>query len=573
MRNSGGVDRTRPSFAFADVPKLELDQLIDQLVDRAQEVKRAQGRLRALLRATDMINSDLSLERVLRQIAEAACYLAEAKYAALGVFGPDGGLDEFVHVGVEDDDAPGIGDLPQGEGLLGALLTDPRPIRINRDDPGASGARFPGDNPSMSSFLGVPIRVRGEVYGNLYLTESLRGEFTAEDEELVASLASAAGTAISNARVFHESRVQQRWLAASVDIAAQLLASSGEDPLHTIARHASDITEADLVSVGILTSDESAVLVEVAIGDQADVLLGRRYGLDGTLAGRAIAQRAPLMVRTMDLLDSTSPIVHEVDVGPAMVIPLMAETNVHGVLIILRRRNARAFSHSDLEMAAGFASQASVALELATARADQQRVELLEDRDRIARDLHDHVIQQLFAIGLSLQGLAATAVDTPELSTMLEERVEDLDRTIRQIRTTIFALRNPGGPAQGLRGSLLAIGAELTPALGTTPGFTFAGAVDTIVTGSLAEDVRACVREALTNIAKFAHARRTFVDVTADSSKVTVRVFDDGRGMPDDVIESGLHDLRDRAERRGGSLFMHNPTTGGSELVWKAPIT
>ena len=569
------ADGVEGPLSFADAPKLELDQLIDQLVDRAQGVRRAQDRLRALLRATELISSDLSLEGVLRHIAEAACELAEARYAALGVIAHDGGLEQFIHVGIDDATAARIGPLPQGKGLLGALIHDPHSIRLKNLGDDSRSAGFPANHPPMTSFLGVPIRVRGEVFGNLYLTESARGAFSADDEELVTSLALAAGTAISNARLYHESRIQQRWLTASVDIVAQLLASSGEDPLRTIARYASDIADADLVNVGLLTAEGSEIVVEIAIGDEAAQVLGRHYLLAGSLAGRAVAALAPLLVRSAAEMPDDLPVTASViEAGPIMVIPLLGAAKVLGVLTIVRRRGAPTFSTADLEMAAAFASQASIALELASARADQQRVELLEDRDRIARDLHDHVIQQLFAIGLSLQGLAAMADIDQAVAAPLQERVEDIDRTIRQIRTSIFALRGPlGAGSAGVRGAVLQVRAELTDVLGYAPAVTFTGPVDTMVDGELGDDVVACVREGLTNAAKYADATHASVDINANGSRVVVRVVDDGSGIREGVAFSGLRNLRIRALRRGGSFAISVPAGGGTELVWTAPIS
>ena len=555
-------------------PKLRLDELIDQLVGQAQEVRRAEDRLGALLDATDLITSDLSLERMLRHIAEAACTVADARYAALGVIGHDGGLERFIHVGIDDETAARIGPLPQGKGLLGALIQDPRPIRLAdlRDDPRSAG--FPPHHPPMTSFLGVPIRVRGEVFGNLYLTESRHGAFTDEDESLVAALARAAATAISNARLYQEARVKQRWLSASIDIGSQLLASEGEDPLRMVARSAIDIADADLASVGVLTDDGEYIVVEVAIGERADDLLGRRFPLAGSLAARAVRDRSPLLVRSPEDLGDDVPVMTRlVEAGPIMVIPLLGADRVHGVLNIVRKRGAIAFSATDLDMAAGFANQASVALELASARSDQQRIALLEDRDRIARDLHDHVIQQLFAIGLSLQGLAALAGGDTRMAEPLRARVDDIDRTIRQIRTSIFALRGPlAGTASGLRSAVLAVAEELRPALGAPPGVTFDGAVDSLVEGDLADDVIACVREGLANAAKYAEARHVTVDVAADRSDVTVRVADDGRGITAPAPYSGLRNLRTRAEVRGGTFEIRTPAAGGTELIWRAPL-
>jgi GAF domain-containing protein len=364
---------TGPRLRFPDIPKLELDELIDQLVDRAHEVKRAQGRLRALLRAIETVTGDLALEVVLRNVVESACDLAHSQYGALGVIGPDGGLEQFITVGVDDETAQRIGPLPQGKGLLGALITDPRPIRLRHmtDDPRSTG--FPPNHPPMDSFLGVPIHVRDEVFGNLYLANSERGEFSTEDEELVIALALAAGTAISNARLFQESAVQQRWLEASVEIGAQLLSASGEDPLRVVARRAIDIADADIVSVGLITPDGSAFVVEEAFGQRADELIGRSFPLEGSLAGRVLAEGAPLLVHAAgaDELPQTH-LALVMEAGPLMVVPLRGTGAPRGVLSLCRTRGRQAFTTRDLAMADSFASHASVALELADSRTAEQ---------------------------------------------------------------------------------------------------------------------------------------------------------------------------------------------------------
>jgi signal transduction histidine kinase len=563
------------SLSFPDGPKLDLDALIDQLVERARGVQRAQGRLRGLLRANEMVTGDLGLETVLRHIIQAACELAGARYGALGVIAHDGGLEQFIHVGMDVETVALIGQLPEGKGLLGALITDPRPIQLEHitDDPRSSG--FPANHPPMESFLGVPVRVRGEVFGNLYLTESLTGQFTAEDEELVRSLAVTAGTAISNARLYNESTLQQRWLSASAEIGAQLLASSGEDPLRMIARRASEITEADLVTVVLLTGDGSEVMVEVAVGPGAEGLLGETFPLAKILAGKAITDKAPLLLRSAaEIPDRRSHLAAVIEPGPLMVIPLVGTGQAVGALTIARAIGRPAFSSADLGMAAGFANHASIAIELAAARSDQQRVVLLEDRDRIARDLHDHVIQQLFAIGMSLEGVAAMVGSNDAAVQKLHERVADIDRTIRQIRTSIFELRGPlGGGPDGIRSRLLEIASDVTTMLGFAPGVAFSGPVDLVLTGGLADDVAACLREALTNVAKHARATSVSVDITVAANEVTVGVSDNGVGVGPSPRSSGIANLRIRAEQRNGTFELVARPSGGTQLIWKAPIT
>ena len=564
-------DRT---LSFPDGPKLELDQLIDQLVERAHGVQRAQGRLRELLRATEMVTGELGLETVLRHIVQAACSLAGASYGALGVIAPEGGLEQFIHVGLDDEQVRLIGHLPEGKGLLGALISDPRPIQLEHitDDPRSSG--FPANHPPMDSFLGVPVRVRGEVFGNLYLTDSRAGQFTDEDEELVRSLAVTAGTAISNARLFSESNLQQRWLAASAEIGAQLLSSAGEDPLRMIARRASEIAEADLVTVSLLTPAGDQILVEVAVGDHADELLGQRFALADVLAGQAILDRAPVLLRSSAEGHTASHLSAVMQPGPLMILPLIGTGKALGALTIAREAGRPAFSSADLNMAAGFATHASVAIELAAARSDQQRMILLEDRDRIARDLHDHVIQQLFAIGLSLEGLAAAVGSNPDVAAKLHERVADIDRTIRQIRTSIFELRGPlGGGPQGFRSRIIEISNEVTPALGFAPDVAFSGPVDLVLTGTLCDDVAACVREALSNVAKHAGATSASVDITVVGNEVSVGVSDNGAGIGDVARASGTANLKTRAEQRNGSFDLFARPSGGTQLLWKVPTT
>lgn len=530
------------------------------------------AKLRALLRATELITSELSIERVLQHIVEAACSLADARYAALGVIGHDGSLEEFVYAGMDDRTARRIGRFPQGKGLLGALIHDPRPIRLPDLGADERSTGFPPNHPPMTSFLGVPIRVRGEVFGNLYITESAHGEFSAEDEQLVVSLAIAAGSAIANARTYHESRLQQRWLAASVGIAAELLGSRDEDPLQTIARCAKDIADADLVSVGVIMPGGEKLSVHVAIGVNADDIRGREFELAGSLAGRAAAERAPLLIRAPgDIGDAQAVMASALDAGPVMVIPLIGAGQVLGVLNIVRRRGAVAFRRSDLDMAAGFASQASLALVLADARSDQQRIALLEERDRIARDLHDHVIQQLFASGLTVQGVIARLGDDVAIA-RLEEVIAGLDDAIRQIRSSIFQLRLQ--ESAGLRATVLAVVSDVRDSLGFDPEVHFSGPVDSVADASLAEDVAAVVREALANVARHAGATAASLDVSATNGRLEVAVEDDGRGLGESARRSGLVNLRWRAEERNGELVVGAGIGGrGLSLLWAVPLS
>ena len=566
-----GDDRAESLADYSAAPRLELDQLLTQLIDRAQDVVAARDRLRGLLRANRLIIGDLALPVVLRRIAEAARDLVQARYAALGVLGPDGGLEQFIHVGVDDETVARIGHLPEGKGLLGALIDDPRPIRLANlaDDPRSVG--FPEGHPAMSCFLGVPIRIRDEVYGNLYLTEREGGPFTAEDEELVAALAATAASAIDNARLYAEAGRRQRWLEASTEITRQLLSSEGEPPLSVIARRLHEMADADVVAVVLPTADPQRLMVEVATGEQAAQLTALSYPVEDTIAGVAINTGRPVLVG--DVTQQQSYLVHLAQltpVGPMMALPLLGTQGSRGAVLVARVPGRHRFNEADLDIATTFAQHAAVALELADARADQQRMMLLEDRDRIARDLHDHVIQRLFAAGLGVQSVAASAGSDSGAS-RLNTIVDDLDETIRQIRTTIFELRGPLTPQPStVRSQVVDVIDEVVPMLGFSPALRFTGPVDTIVPDEVAGDLIAVVREALSNIARHAHASAAAVEVTATPAQLTVDVADNGVGIGESKRRSGLANLARCAERYGGSLTL--PDHEGTQLRWTIPL-
>jgi signal transduction histidine kinase len=569
---------------FPDMPKLELDELLLQLIDRAQDVVSTQGRLRGLLRANQAIVGNLALPALLRRIVQAACELTQARYGALGVLDPAGGLEQFVNVGFDEETLGLIGHLPEGRGLLGAVIDDAEPIRLATmsEDPRSVG--FPAHHPPMNSFLGVPIRVRDVVFGNLYLTERANGEFTAEDEELVAALAATAGVAIANARLYEEARRRQDWLQASTEVTQQLLSTEGEEPLRLIARQARVIADSDIVTFMLPTPDGQRLIVEVAAGQGADELTALTTPIAKTLVGQAFTTGQPVLVGDIegdhDHLGNLSEVV---PVGPVMVVPLGGAHGTRGALVIGRLRGRHLFTDADLEMATTFANHASIALELADARTDQQRIVLLEDRDRIARDLHDHVIQRLFAIGLTVQSVAGS-MGTDERQTRLSRVVSDIDETIRQTRTSIFQLRGPLGPETGtVRTRLLAVVGEVSSLLGFVPGLSFGGPIDAVVPESVVEDVVAVLREGLSNVARHAEAGRVHVDVTASPTELSIDMTDDGLGIGDTERRSGLANLRQRAEQHGGTLTLApGRTTGddrsptdheGTRLQWTIPLT
>jgi signal transduction histidine kinase len=573
-------------LTFPQLRRLELDELLGQLVERAQEVVGTQGRLRGLLRANQLIARDLGLPTVLRHVVEAARELVGSRYAALGVIAPSGGLSQFIHVGIPAEVAAAIGNLPQGKGLLGALIDDPAPIRLPTlaEDTRSSG--FPPGHPPMRDFLGVPIRIGEIVFGNLYLTDSTRGGFSAEDEQLAQALAATAGNAIDNARLYEVARSRQQWWQATAALTRRMLSDETSDPLEFIAARTRELADADLVTVVLPVDapqepERTGLRVQVAVGVGAQDLIGLTVPLVGSLAGRVYATGQALRVshpREQTGLDSIAS--GTVDVGPVLVVPLTGAQKVIGVLTVARLAGRPAFTTDELDMTAGFARQASVAIELADARAEQQRCAMDDERDRIAADLHDHVIQRLFATGLVLQSIAATLPSDTEGSgagataaARIAGTIQDLDDAIRQIRSTIFALHHLVQPAgSGLRGLILDVITEVTPALGFTPAFRVDGPVDTLTPAEVGEDLLAVLREALSNIARHAHAHTTDIALTAGSGKLTLDVHDDGTGVdPTNQRRSGLANLRHRAEHHGGTFTLTPHHPHGTDLRWTVP--
>ena len=558
-----------------DDPRLSVELLTNQLVEQASVIMKAQHRLRRLLKANHSIVQELSLDAVLRRLVATAKDVSGARYAALGVIGGDGMLEEFLHVGMEDDTVQAIGELPKGRGVLGVLIDDPKPIRLTRIDQDPRSSGFPDGHPQMTTFLGVPIRSRDEVFGNLYLADPADGEpFTAQDEESVLALAATAGIAIENARLYEESRRRQEWLRASGEVSRQLLDPEADysETLHEIATSVKRLASADVVTLVRPTSDHPVQLeVSVATGAAERELIGIRYPTDNSIAWQAMQEGQGVRVAFVDQHpDVYLHLRPHVPVSQAMALPLLGETGPRGAIVAGRLIPHAPFTASDLDMAEAFAGQAAIALELSDARADQQRLGVLEDRDRIARDLHDHVIQRLFAAGLSLQSIAATIGDDA-VKARLGRTVEELDETIRQIRTRIHALQEDS--LQSLRGTALAVVDQLAPLLPARPDVSLVGPLDTITDEATIADVEAVLRESLTNVTKHAQATQVRVRIQAGKQRLYLTVIDNGVGLGRSTRRSGLENLNQRAERQGGYLEVGDSAEGGLRLRWSIPIS
>ncbi|MFI1829813.1 GAF domain-containing protein [Streptomyces sp. NPDC020412] len=561
-------------------PRLRLDELLDELQSRIDEVRGSRDRLDGLLDAVMSVGRGLDLTQVLHGIVEAAVTLVDAEYGALGVIGPGSGgqrLSQFLTVGIDEETVATIGAPPQGHGLLGELIRRPAPLRLEDLSTHPASAGFPPGHPPMRSFLGVPVRVRDEVFGNLYLTGKRGGAaFDAEDEAVLSTLAVAAGFAVENARLYEEVRLRERWLAAGSEVTSALLSGAPEaQVLEAMTGHAREITDSDL-AVLQLTGDEGVPRTAVVLGEGARAHRDRVPPRTGTLAAAALADRAALT--TPDLADDpreSAGAQRWRGFGPAVAVPVSTDGGELGVLLLLRRAGRPPFTDAETAPLSGYAGQAALALELAARRRDAERMALLADRDRIARDLHDLAIQRLFATGMTLQS-TRRFVDRPEGVQRLTRAVDDLDDTIRIIRSTIFGLRERESPqgAQGLRRRAVHTLEQAARTLGFAPALRMEGLIDTDVPGPVADEVPAVLTEALANVARHAGASRAEAALIVRDRALTVEVTDDGVGIapPEGRRRSGLGNLTERAERLGGTLTVVRRTSGGTRLVWRVPL-
>lgn len=551
-------------LTFPEGPRSRLDEALGDLVVRASDVLATQGRLRALLRANQLISQQLDLPIVLRRIVETAIELVDAQYGALGVIAADGTLEQFIHVGMTENEVAGIAHLPEGHGLLGALIRDPRPIRLPHlgDDQRSSG--FPAHHPAMESFLGVPIRVGDRLFGNLYLTNAASGEFSADDEELVTSLATTAGFAIENARLFESAQRRQAWLAASAELT--VAAGTVDDPLGVVVERVREVSQADVVRVILPSDDPEYGEIARAKGGDAPSTIGLRVPRRGTAAGRVLHSGKPVLMPEERPTEGDQISA----LGPTMAVPISADGTARGVLTISRLPGGAPFAQSDLDMVADLAARVGIAVELAAARSDREKIALMEDRSRIARDLHDHVIQQLFATGLELHSIVG-ALPPGSQADRLDRAITHIDESIGQIRTAIFALspKSPHGDT-AIRHRIIDLVGEIADCLPQKPWVSFEGPVDLVIAGDRADDALAVVREALTNIARHAEPSRVSIVVAVRNSRVEIDVQNDG-AEAQSARRSGLSNLQQRAARRGGDALFES-VDGTARLHWWIPI-
>ncbi len=547
-----------------------LESLLRRVLARVEVAVAAEARVRSLLDAVTAIAGNLDVRETLERIVAAAADLASARYVALGVIDQEGeGLSEFITYGIDEQDAARIGPLPAGHGILGLLISEPRPLRLHdlRQHPKSYG--FPDNHPPMSSFLGVPVRVGNRVFGNLYLTDKHGdGDFTDEDELAVIALAAAAGVAVENARLFATVNRREQWLDATLQIQHAFLRRVDLDTaLHLVTAKAQEVLGAD-VAVLVLEQDDGALKVHALAGEAE--LLATTLPREGALAdvveqGATVRLAEGLRIPGLDFVAS------------ALLVPFTGPGDRGGALLVGTKtaRRGRWLAEDDVQALQGFAAQAAIAMDRAQAQQDRAALAVLADRDRIARDLHDVVIQRLFATGLMLQSTVRRAVQ-PEVVERLAGAVSELDMTIHDIRSTIFQLSG-SNRTDDLRDQLHEVAADAHAALGVHPHLVLEGALDSLVSDEIRPDLVAVLVESLSNAARHASPStievRVAIEGRGDEARLMLEVRDDGRGCSAPARESGLRNMRHRALDHGGGFEFISSAGAGATVRWWVPLS
>ena len=545
-------------------------ELLREFVERADDLVRAQEHVEGLLGAVVSMTEDLSLEAVLDRLVQSACELVGARYGALGVIGDDQQLSHFITVGIDEEGARVIGDLPTGHGVLGQLIREPKPLRLHDLGEHPIAVGFPPNHPPMSTFLGVPVRVRNEVFGNLYLTEKIGGQdFTGEDEDLAVALAAAAGVAIQNAKLFDDSRRRQRWLEAGMEVSDRLK----DQPR-------SDTENLDMIAERALNASSSVLSLIASVGQDGTIRCRTSVGAQSMPGGQELPAAAILsevletgeskvLADPLLVFDPTS----AEKLGPVLVAALGSNSDGHrdSVLVLARAVGGARYTDVDAEQSAVFASRIGLTLDLLKANQLREEHALFIDRERIAADLHDLVIQRLFAAGLSIQGLRRYTADPQAHERRIAGITAELDDCIHQLRDTIYSLQAREPDRELLSGQVLRAVQEAANASGFLPRIQFSGPVDDAVDDDVAAQLLPVLHESVSNAVRHSGSEDIAILLAVQDGDVVLTVRDTGRGFKDPQRVSGLTNMRNRAARLGGQCIIDSVPGKGTSVTWRAP--
>ena len=543
----------------------------------------AERRLAGLVEAGMVLASELDEERLLQRIADLARGVIGARYAAVGIVGGEGGLTRFVHSGVDRETADRIGDLPTGKGVLGVIIEEGRPLRLSEISDHPRSVGFPPHHPEMHSFLGAPVIGRGEVLGRLYLTEKLDGSGFTKDDELVAmTFAAQAGVAIENSRLYEVVRSRSDELArrvselASVDRVSQLLISGTtiDEALSFAAEQAQKLTTATRALISLVDRKTGALRVRHSAGDQvAGDLVGTALP-QGRSKAHAVLER--MKGEIVSDISSDSEIdeetIHKLgDPERGAFAPIIIRGAGAGVLAAYDPADGEPFSTDDLTVLQIIANQIAIAVENDRLTEALRDLAVLEERERISKELHDGVIQSIYSVGLSLQGsMSLLERDADRARIRIDEAIAELDNVVRDVRSYIFELRPKLVEERGLGAAIHELARDYEV---NTLARTIVDLEDddySSFTPDQQTHVIQIAREVLSNIARHAQASEVRITSSREGNHVTLLIEDDGRGFDPATVKRGhgLTNIEARARTLRGTLEIvpRDPTGTSHEL-------
>jgi signal transduction histidine kinase len=527
-----------------------------------------------LIEAGVLLAAELSLPVLLRRLVEIAVQITRARYGALGVMGPQGEISEFITVGLSAEERAAIGPIPSGRGILGALIHEPQPLRLTRiqDDPRSVG--FPPHHPPMTTFLGAPVRARGQVFGNLYLTDKEGGQtFDAADQAAAVTLATQAGVAIANAEIYRELQQRERWLGALHEITAALLAGEPQPGvLATIVRSARNMIGADLAAIALpVDVGSTALRIVAADGIGSDRLLSAPGRPSGTASHSVLSTGRPLLARLASVDFQAHLVSDAVPVGVLMVVPLLLRERVNGTIVLTRSASDADFNSNDLSLLETFASQAALTLDHDRFEAQSRALAVIEERHRIARELHDEPIQALIYLARRLEAMSVESSTAVTASTKLEETRELAVAVVDGLRQLTEGLRSEILNIEGLAAALQDLVRRFTLRTGIPARFSIRG-TPARWDPELERNLFRLAQEALSNIERHAEARRVRLDLFVRAGGLTIRVADDGVGFVTSgqgAISPGLGTIgmQERVALYGGRLLIRSRPGRGTVLL------
>ncbi len=550
--------------------------------------KRLGRHLGALVEAGMILASELELDSLLQRIADLSREVIDARYAAVGVLGRDGKLTRFIHSGIDQPTVDRIGHLPEGHGVLGVLVEERRPLRLREISEHPRSYGFPEHHPPMHSFLGVPIVVRDQVFGRLYLTEKRdASEFTKDDERIALTFASQAGVAIENARLYDEIQSRSAELVkrmselSSVERVGDLLISGGsiDEVLRSTVGEAVALTGGSRGSLLLLDESTGELIVNQMVGPSSPAdYMGTRLAPGSSKAHGVLARSKPEIVEDL----GGDPEVHEETLRrlgnprSGAFVPLIVGSRGLGTLAVYDRKDERPFSTDDLAMLQILANQAAIALENDRLTEALRDLAVLEERERIAKELHDGVIQSIYSVGLALQGSVSFLRKDPDLANKrIDQAISELDNVVRDVRSYIFELRPHAVEEKGFADAI----SELVKDLEVNTLAQTSIDLDPDSCASIAEEqqrhVIQIVREVLSNIAR--HGQPSEVAVTClygTDGDVVIEIADDGMGFDPSRVKrgEGLNNIERRALDLGGVFEMTRREPKGMRFSLRIPV-